>query len=211
MGAVLLLMGAAACGWAQRGVDVTENYSRLDLSFEAWQPVSVNGGMAMVSNHSLYGAGLGYVYGFNVTGHTAPLSVEVGPKISFARRQDEIDYWDDDRLTRHEDISTQMLALNVPINLTYQHRLTVDVILAPTAGLNAKVNLLATTRCEGETTDLMDHGGKRLQWGWNAGCGVYLGRYYAGLRYSADLTPFATEGTSKERYQSFDLSIGLRF
>lgn len=187
------------------------DYSRLSVSLVSAQPVSSGGGVPLVSNHSLRGVGASYLMGFNVCGRRLPLFVEVGPECSYVRNTDDIDYWDEDVLVLHDEVSTKLLWLGSPINLTYLHRLTDNVALAPSAGLNVKVNLLAEVSSLGVDEDCFDHDAHRVQLGCNAGCGLYLDRFYLGLRYRADVTPFMAQGGKKERYQDFSLSVGVRF
>lgn len=188
-----------------------ENYSRMNLSFVSMQPVYSGHGVSAMSSHSLYGAGISYLYGINVTGHRMPLFVEVGPECSFARRSEEIDYWDGSTMTMHDEIDTRILTLGTPINLSYQYRLSDNVMVAPSAGLNAKVNLMAKTRSKGATIDLFDMDAHRFQLGWNAGCGIYLDRLYLGLSYTADITPFISQSKEEESFHDIKVSLGLRF
>lgn len=188
-----------------------QNYSRLNFSFAITQPVTSSHGVTSVSTHNLYGMNVGYLFGINLTDHRLPLFLEVGPEGSYVRRTEEIDYWDDLYLINQEEISTQLLSISSPINLAYLYRLTDNLVLVPSAGLNAKLNLVANNRVKGETFDLFDQDAHRFQLGWNAGCGIYLHRYYLGLRYTADITSFLSQRQLKEKYQNIDFSIGLRF
>lgn len=191
-----LLLCSVPLSVSAQSTDVsTQNYSRLSLSYAITQPVISTSGISSVSTHNLYGMSVGYLYGINVTDHRLPLFLEVGPECSYVRRSDEIDYWEDNFLLSQEETRTQLLTFSTPINLAYMHPLSDALMLAPSAGLNAKVNLTA----------------HRFQLGWNAGCGIYLHRYYLGLRYTADFTSFMSQGKIKEKTQTLDLSIGLRF
>ena len=211
--ATLFLSALCLISKAQTADPELDNYSRLDVSYVSQQPVDIEAGIPLVSNHSLTGVSLAYTFGINVTGHSTPLFLEVGPDISYTQRTDEVDIWYDAFSVVHEDVKMQILSLGTPLNLTYRLPLSDAFVLAPSAGLNAKLNLLAKTSSGGETADLLDHGAKRFQLGCNAGCGIYYGRYYLGLQYAYDLTPFYTyqQGHEKERYQQFRLSLGYRF
>ncbi len=188
-----------------------QNYSRLNFSFAITQPVTSSHGITSVSTHNLYGMNVGYLFGINVTDHRLPLFLEVGPEGSYVRRTEEIEYWGDSYLISQEEINTQLLTFSSPINLAYLYRITDALVLAPSAGLNAKLNLVANNRVKGETFDFFDQDAHRFQLGWNAGCGIYLHRYYLGLRYTADITSFLSQRQLKEKYQNVDFSIGLRF
>lgn len=206
------MLGSIAFGAAaQTSATDTDNYTRATLGMVISQPVYTGEGVARVSNHNLYGMSAGYLFGINVTSHSMPLFVEVGPELSFARRSEEIDYWEDHTLTLHDEIHTKRLTLSSPVNMVYLHHFSDAIALAPSAGLQAKVNLLAETSSEGKTTSLFSHGANRFQLGWDAGCGIYFDRFHLGISYAADLTPFMSDHDEKERYQNLTFSIGLKF
>lgn len=204
---------------AQGGEEETGNYSRLDLRLVSQQPVYSESGISALSTHSLHGVGIGYIIGINVTGHRLPLYLEVGPELCYGQRSVEIDYWEHDGLTSKttEEQSTKLLSLSSPIDLTYHCHLTDNLVFAPVAGLQAKVNLQAEVSSQSEkkhedmTTDLFDEDAHRFQLGGNLGCGLYYKRLYGEIRYTADITPFQTESHVKLRHQSSSLAIGFRF
>lgn len=209
--ALALALCSIAAASAQSSASDTDNYSRVTLGTVISQPVYTGDGIARVSNHNLYGVSAGYLVGINVAGHSMPLFVEVGPELGFARRSEEIDYWEDHTLTLHDEIQTKRLTLSSPVNMVYLHHFTDAIALAPSAGLQAKVNLLAETSSEGKTTSLFDAGANRFQLGWDVGCGIYFGRFHLGFSYVADITPFMSDDDEKERYQNLNFSIGLKF
>lgn len=189
----------------------TDNYTRLDLNLVSTQPVTTSYSYTAISQHNLYGLGLSYLRGVNLTGKRLPLFLEMGPEVNFVRRSDEVDYWDDNIMVDRDNVNTQLLTLSMPVDLAYQYRVTDVIVLAAAAGVNAKANLMAKTSVDSETTDLFDEGASRFQMGWNAGCGIYFNRFYLGFRFTADITPFMEHGEVKERFQSSSLSLGLRF
>lgn len=203
---LLCLMPIAA--HAQDESHSADNYSKLSLSLDITQPVHSGYGVTALSNHTLSGIGISYLWGFNVTSHQLPLFLEVGPECRFVRSTEEIDYWEDNTLTQHDEVSTRLLTLSTPVNLTYFCQLTDALVLAPSAGLNLKANLLATKRSMGHSIDLFDQDAHRLQLGWNVGCGLTFDRYCLSLSYQGDFTSFMTEGRVSERFQSLSLSLG---
>lgn len=188
-----------------------KNYSRLTFDLVVSQPIYTGEGVSAASTHNLYGVGIGYLYGIKISGQRLPLFLEVGPECTFVRRTDELDYWDGNTLSRHDELETQILCLGSPINLTCHYHLNNDLVLAPSAGLTAKVNLLAKTKSEGKSTSMFDDGAHRFQLGWNIGGGLYVGRYYVGLCYTADVTSLQSHDYWKERFQNFTINLGLTF
>lgn len=209
--AALLLGCASGSAQEQTTAPDTDAYSRLSVSLVGMQPVYTGYHATSLSTHSLYGLGVGYVLGINVTGHSLPLFLEVGPELVFARRTDDIDIWDGDQLISAYTLSTQMLTLSTPIDLAYHLRLTDGLVLAPAAGLTAKAHLLASTTEDGVSVNLFNTDAHRFQLGCNVACGLYLGRFYVGLSYAADLTSFQSAGPMEESYRCLDLTAGLRF
>lgn len=209
--AVSLLCLLASSLSAQSNPTANANYTRLDFDFIQSQPVITGNGVMLKSNHNLYGMGVGLLYGYNITGHSIPLYLEIGPECSFVRRTEEIDYWEEDIMTQHEEVKTQLLTIGTPINLAYHLRLTDVISLTASTGLNAKVNLLAEVRSDAETTDLFEEGANRFQMGWNIGCSVNFKHFSLGLRHQDDFTPFISNKRDKERYSNFTLSLGFKF
>mgnify|MGYP004447309669 FL=1 len=99
-----------------------------------------------------------------------------------------------------ESISSKMLSLSVPINVSYRLRITDGIDIQPYTGINLKVNVLGdiTYTYEGhyhydyykesETKSWFDeeYGAKRFQMGWQIGLGVNFKKFYLGLEYGLD-------------------------
>ena len=211
--AVALLMAAALTASAQKfSLTDTDDYSRLDLLPNLADPIYYDHGLHATS-HMAPGIGIGYLFGINVTGHSLPLFLEVGPEVNYNVRFEEVDTWDDaSGKPTEEDFTTRMLNVGVPLNVVYKVRFTDAISLAPFAGLNAKFNLLASTYRDGkEIADSFDDGANRFQMGWNAGVGIYFNRFYVGQRFSSDITPFLKERYYKLKYKNYYLSFGVKF
>lgn len=184
---------------------ITENYSRLNI-LPIFSQANVSGnGVNMTLDDLMYGIGIGYLFGINITGHNIPLFLEIGPEINYTCRYDEGD-------KSVEDTFTQMITIGTPINVAYKIGLSDAISLAPFAGLNAKINVLSAVYQDGETYDTFDNvDANRFQLGWNVGIGCYFNRFYLGYRYYSDITPFWKENGVKATIDNNYINFGIKF
>lgn len=209
---LLLLLTLLRPATAHAQLGHYDHYARFSASLTSTEPVYDVHGVTKPTSHNLSGFTAGALVGLNLTRHHLPLFLEFGPEFTFVRRSDQIDYWDGDHLTGHDDIETRLLTLGTPINLTYHVPLLPWLRIAPSAGLNVKAHLQAKdSDGHSDYNLLLDDDVHRLQLGCNVGCGIYLSRLYLGLRFDKDLTPFRSLKHLDESYQSLHATLGLKF
>ncbi|MCF0158742.1 MAG: outer membrane beta-barrel protein [Veillonella sp.] len=136
-----------------------------------------------------------YVHGWALS-KRFPLYIDAGLRLNmnfYGETLDEDDF-------NKESISSKMLSLSVPINVSYRLRITDGIDIQPYTGINLKVNVLGdiTYTYEGqyhydyykesETKSWFDeeYGAKRFQMGWQIGLGVNFKKFYLGLEYGLD-------------------------
>ncbi|MCM1310777.1 MAG: outer membrane beta-barrel protein [Bacteroides sp.] len=128
---------------------------------------------------------------------------------------------------------TQMITMTIPVNIGYQFCLNNNVGLTPYAGINLKIN--AYGRSKDEVTDkngnvqkdlsdsdwvsIYDPGSPDIaiaQFGWQAGLGLSIKKFYIGAEFGTDFVPFrkieiSKQSTGKIYTQNLTISAGIYF
>lgn len=128
---------------------------------------------------------------------------------------------------------TQMITMTIPINLGYQFCLNDKIGLTPYAGINLKVN--AYGRSKDEITDKNGNIQKDMsdsdwvsiydtdapdialiQFGWQAGLGLSIKKFYIGAEFGTDFIPFqkveiSNQSTGKILTRNLTISTGIYF
>jgi len=188
----------------------TDNYGRLTFSPMFMQPSLTGKNINLSSDEDMfYGLGIGYLFGINITGHHAPLFLELGPEVNVLGKVRE-DYYHGD------DLWVMMVSLNTPLNLSYKLRFSDKISLAPYVGLNFRLNLAYMGYLDDESYDFFDkdeYGSvpERFQLGLNVGVGAYFNHFYVGLRYNPEITPYFDVDGYELKTENLYLTLGIKF
>ncbi len=147
---------------------------------------------------------IGYSYNISVS-PDIPFYVEVGTGLQ---------YWTKSK----DDHTSNMLALKVPVNAVYAIPVSDSFSIEPYAGLFARFNILATSKHNGETTnmfskdDVGEHTANRFQFGFQAGVRARINEsFLIGAGYCMDLNPFQEVHGIKTKMNSIDITLGYCF
>jgi len=197
-----ILLATTTAASAQFVNSDVDNYSLLTASAGMMSSNFTNG----AEGKNAFGGSIGYLWGFNVTGHKLPLFVEVGPEVNYYTSSNEELILG--KTTAHN------LSVTTPVNLVYKLRVSDKVSIAPFVGLSSRWNAMAKIAADGKSYDSVSDGNaSRFQLGLNTGVGVYFDNFYLGYRYNHDLTSFQ-KATDKLPGISFDyhsISLGFKF
>lgn len=197
----------------------TENYSRFEFGFSKQNLTDQHGDNFFEycdDVDALKGFRIGWINGACV-GNGYPLFIEYGANLAFHTAKEE----DDDSKTRFN-----MLALNIPFNLTYKLTFNNGMYLSPYAGIHFKVNMIGKEKTtydsdydDDETTNYFDSddmGGSkytanRFQMGWQIGANLGYKKLNFNIGYDADFLPFYKEHKNEINTKGFIVTMGVNF
>lgn len=196
----------------------TDNYKRLNFSIVMSQP-TLSGRISGTDFRSseiddmMFGVGIGYLYGINITGHNLPLFLELGPEFNYTFNVIEDTYYD-------EKTWLHFLSVGTPIDVAYRLRLSDNISLAPFGGLDVRVNAMALAVGDDYTasyfnSDDFEPTANRFQLGWNVGIGFYFGKFYLGYRFNSDIIPFMSDSEGRDNiewtFKTNYVNLGIKF
>lgn len=196
----------------------TDNYRRLTFSLNMAQPTlsgRISGSDFRSSDieDMMFGAGIGYLFGINITGHNLPLFLELGPEVNYTFNAIEDKYYD-------EKTWLHFLNVGTPVDVAYRLRLSESISLAPFGGLDVRVNAMALATGDDYTASYFDSDdfeptANRFQLGWNVGMGFYFGKFYLGYRFNSDIIPFMSDSEGRDNiewtFKTNYVNLGIKF
>lgn len=167
----------------------------------------------------LNGFSVSYVQAFKVA-KNAPLFIETGAGINFARWSDSED---------EVDFSANFLGLTIPVNVVYGVRINEKLAIKPYTGLYLRVNLMGKAKMSSDdeyTQEFIDeymNGGdynlfddkeidkegvlNRCQVGWQIGATLDINKFNVGIGFALDFNELAKE----TRTSKFAATVGYNF
>lgn len=165
-----------------------------------------------------HGVAFGWNRLFQVT-EKNPFFVEMGAQLNYAHGEGDAE---------HTNASYNLMALVIPINITYKLYFCKDKdwAIAPVAGINFRANCVGKERIDGKGKNIIDNGEanstgadwKRCYLGWQAGLRIHAGRFYLGATYGQNFpekksNTSGSKDTNKKivRYKECAVHLGLNF
>lgn len=167
-------------------------YSRLELSYAPIVPGGDNGKIYDTAT----GIRLGYVYGASIAS-SCPLYLEGGINATYAFGTTKGLYV----YGKKSNVDMTGFNVNIPFNLTYRFNVADNIVIAPYAGLHARINIIGKTKGGGKTIDIFDKDdvddtAKRVQIGGQVGVGAEFNRFYLGVGYESQFGEYAKDFTT---------------
>lgn len=179
---------------------------------------------------NMTGVSLGFTHGIRMM-KTQPFYLEVGAKLLYAFRNEaecEIE-----NIGKTWEMKENLLALNVPVVVTWQFEALPKVCIAPYLGLNMRCNILGQSKTikyryryhdDRNEYYLYETDTQKTNWfkkyegncnqfnvGLTFGANFTFNRFILGLGYTKDVTKFMREPGVESNIEYFTISGGLRF
>ena len=204
----------------------TEGWSGLRVSygFNTLKGVDDYDGREHSETRDITELSASWVKGISLSSNM-PLFLEVGPELSWVTGKLKDGEWLD-----FDDCKYNQISVSIPVNIGYKIQATDDISVFPYVGLKGKFNLTENMSWKGDQSESLfdDHifdseetPGRRLQAGWQIGCGFNINKFHVGLSYNADLSNFAYSEYEDHYYDesetislknsSIRLTVGLNF
>lgn len=204
-----------------------ESYNTFSLSYENIQ-LWTGGKSLKTETDYLNGFGLQYNHGIGLG--EKPMNIEVGLKLNFDFNYDSYKI-----ITAKYKDTFFFMQMNIPISYIYNFTLSEKCRLAPYAGLDFNVNLIANNTLtdpndvsvtnslfkkqayEGEEFSWINNKWKRFQMGWHIGLRFIYEKYYLGLEYGTEFMPIGSntfklnDEVYKYNTKTGNLSINLGY
>lgn len=149
--------------------DLTDNYQKI---YAGWHNFKAFDAPSEVE--AMNGFNIGYAYAFNITGHNAPLFLEVGAEYGFLK-----------------DSESKINTLSIPLNVAYKFG-NESFAVVPYIGESLRTYLSATV--DGNSLYDGDNAPNRVQAVFNAGVNFVISSHFTiGYRFQASETTFASK------------------
>ena len=189
------------------------DYNRISIGYDQMHLSESYDGYG--GSMDLPGFDANYAHGFNLTSKL-PLYLEVGGRLTFNTKKDSsYDY----ELVGG-NVRVNMLALSIPVSLTYKFTFGDGFYVAPFAGINAHFNLVCqekgTTHVgshEETVTENMlsgDNSWNVCQFGGQVGVNLGYKAFNLGFGFYPS-TPIYSKGDHKIRNNDWAITVGLNF
>ncbi|MBQ0058225.1 MAG: outer membrane beta-barrel protein [Bacteroidales bacterium] len=199
---IMAIATLAAITFNASAQESTDNYRRFQISWVAEHMTNTD-----PDDIKPKGANVGVIWGLSMSNYQ-PIFLEAGVNLGYTHMNDD----------KHDHKFNHMTAA-IPLNVVYKICPNEKLSIAPLAGLNLKVNMLASDKYGDESLNLLskdDMGGKEyrgniFQLGGNLGVGANIQNFYIGWQYQVDFWKFIKVGNDKSRFNANYITMGVCF